>query len=231
MNRLFTGTVYQIRNQITDMEYIGSTLDYFRRIRAHSRRLVRNVHENAKLQGDYNEYGSDTFTVAPIASYTTRSEKWCEYVIRNLENQYMKKSKKSYNQIYPSSSLRGELNQEIKIEPITDKAYEGSEENKFKLDEVSQFGKAPLLKDYLTSKEILTGLKKRRVGVSTIEIPDEYKMKGRTAIRSAEIKVIRKMIADKKKDSEIAKAIGASLHSTMYIIKQIKACKKLKWEK
>jgi len=53
----------------------------------------------------------------------------------------------------------------------------------------------------------------------------------KSLIRSAEIKLIRKMVGQNKTPSEISKALGKSLHSIMYITKQIKAGKKLKYEK
>lgn len=55
--------------------------------------------------------------------------------------------------------------------------------------------------------------------------------KKRTALRSAEIKLIRKMLEEKKSINAMAKALGTNRFAVQYIVKQIKAGKELMHEK
>lgn len=55
------GYIYQIENLVTHQSYIGQTVDYNRRIKAHINQLRRNVHENPKLQSAWNKYGEQEF--------------------------------------------------------------------------------------------------------------------------------------------------------------------------
>lgn len=48
--------VYQIYNPITNKRYIGSSIDVYRRIKEHRRRLKSNRHENKHLQNAWNKY-------------------------------------------------------------------------------------------------------------------------------------------------------------------------------
>ena len=53
--------VYQIRNTINGMVYIGSSMDISTRWREHKYDLRMNNHRNQHLQNAYNKYGKDAF--------------------------------------------------------------------------------------------------------------------------------------------------------------------------
>lgn len=50
--------VYEIKNTITGFRYIGSTMNFNKRVSAHQSELRRYVHGNWKLQEDYRIFGS-----------------------------------------------------------------------------------------------------------------------------------------------------------------------------
>ena len=61
-NQYFGKTgVYQIRNIINEMVYIGSSIDIATRWREHEYDLRTNQHRNKHLQNAYNKYGKDAF--------------------------------------------------------------------------------------------------------------------------------------------------------------------------
>lgn len=53
--------IYKIVNIVNGKIYIGSTINYKRRISAHLSRLNKNEHHSIKLQNSYNKYGIDNF--------------------------------------------------------------------------------------------------------------------------------------------------------------------------
>ena len=57
--RFFVMVIYKISNTINDRIYIGSAVDFKRRIYVHKHRLLNNKH-NIILQNHVNKYGIDT---------------------------------------------------------------------------------------------------------------------------------------------------------------------------
>jgi len=53
--------IYKITNMINDKFYIGSTINFDKRIYNHISKLNNNSHYNFYLQNDWNRYGSDNF--------------------------------------------------------------------------------------------------------------------------------------------------------------------------
>jgi group I intron endonuclease len=54
--------VYIITNILNNYYYIGSSKDVYRRLREHKNNLLKNQHENNRLQNGFNSYGLDNFT-------------------------------------------------------------------------------------------------------------------------------------------------------------------------
>lgn len=53
--------IYKIVNLVNNKFYVGSAIDYNRRLREHKSMLLNNVHTNPHLQNSYNKYGKDSF--------------------------------------------------------------------------------------------------------------------------------------------------------------------------
>lgn len=53
--------IYEIRNLVNGKRYIGSTINFARRKRAHWNLLKRNVHPNRHLQCSWNKHNADSF--------------------------------------------------------------------------------------------------------------------------------------------------------------------------
>lgn len=53
--------VYQIRNLISNKVYIGSTVEFKRRISHHIYTLIKGIHHSRHLQRSFNKYGSENF--------------------------------------------------------------------------------------------------------------------------------------------------------------------------
>lgn len=56
-----TSGIYSIRNLVNDKIYIGSAVNFDRRIAAHFSTLRRNCHKNPHLQNSFNKYGEESF--------------------------------------------------------------------------------------------------------------------------------------------------------------------------
>jgi group I intron endonuclease len=73
--------IYCIWNNITEKCYIGSSIDYNRRIRQHLRLLKRNVHNNKYLQNAWNKYEEKNFDIFILKVSTKENllndEQWC----------------------------------------------------------------------------------------------------------------------------------------------------------
>lgn len=63
---MLTG-VYLIRNIISKMDYVGSSIDITKRFSAHKRALNRNSHPNTHLQNAWNKYGEVAFEFVVVA--------------------------------------------------------------------------------------------------------------------------------------------------------------------
>ena len=60
--------IYQIRNLVTDMRYVGSTgAGFGRRFLQHRRSLVHGVAANNHLQASWNKHGPEAFVFEPLA--------------------------------------------------------------------------------------------------------------------------------------------------------------------
>lgn len=55
--------VYRITNKLNGKTYIGSTINFKKRIRSHFYNLRKNVHGNRHLQNSFNKHGEDSFIV------------------------------------------------------------------------------------------------------------------------------------------------------------------------
>lgn len=55
------GYIYSIRNVVNDKVYIGATRQIKKRFVDHKRKLKKRVHENRRIQLEYNLYGENSF--------------------------------------------------------------------------------------------------------------------------------------------------------------------------
>lgn len=82
-----TSGVYQIRNEINDCFYIGSSKDIYKRFKRHKYELNNQTHHNYHLQQDWNLYGESAFSLVLVEETTDRYE--CEqYWIDHLNPEY-----------------------------------------------------------------------------------------------------------------------------------------------
>ena len=58
--------IYKITNQINGKVYIGQTINYKKRSKAHFSYLVSNKHHNMYLQNAFNKHGKDAFAIELI---------------------------------------------------------------------------------------------------------------------------------------------------------------------
>lgn len=63
-DRKRTAYVYAIVHTETNNAYIGSTVDFEKRVGSHWKLLDLNAHTNRYLQRAYNEYGKGKFAIA-----------------------------------------------------------------------------------------------------------------------------------------------------------------------
>lgn len=84
-------SVYSIRNKYNSRAYIGSTVNYERRIKRHIQTLKTNQHKNRKLQRDFIRYGgSDAFEVTELCRASTQKQilRFEQVFIDGQENPY-----------------------------------------------------------------------------------------------------------------------------------------------
>src|SRR5258708_3182817 len=64
------GTIYGIVNDQTGLVYIGSTLNFVIRKRAHLYELRKGIHHSASLQSDFSRYGEAAFRFVTLEIVT-----------------------------------------------------------------------------------------------------------------------------------------------------------------
>jgi group I intron endonuclease len=58
--------VYEIKNLVTGIRYVGSSKKVMTRLKEHRRELVAGCHHSAALQNAWNKYGAEKFKFALI---------------------------------------------------------------------------------------------------------------------------------------------------------------------
>lgn len=53
--------IYYVRNKVTKKEYVGASTDIRMRLSKHMNQLFRGVHNNKRMQEEFNQYGLDNF--------------------------------------------------------------------------------------------------------------------------------------------------------------------------
>lgn len=98
--------IYFIQNLITENVYVGSSVDVYRRMKAHKIQLQNNRHGNIKLQRAFNKHGEENFQffciekVTDLESLISREQYWIDY---------MKSCKEGYNCRPKAESNRGRI--------------------------------------------------------------------------------------------------------------------------
>jgi group I intron endonuclease len=82
--KLQLGGVYLIRNTVTDMGYIGGTVNFHHRWLDHRSALRRGSHINRFLQRAWDKYGEDTFEFSEIITVPLNSTLLAEQLILDL---------------------------------------------------------------------------------------------------------------------------------------------------
>lgn len=81
--------VYKIQNIKNDKFYIGSTIDFDKRINVHFYKLKRNIHHSIIFQRAYNKYGREVFKASVLEECNLDTLKEREqYYIDTLKPQY-----------------------------------------------------------------------------------------------------------------------------------------------
>lgn len=70
------GYVYMIQNIINNKIYVGSTINYDKRQKAHIRSLRGGYHDNRLLQQDFDLYGEDSFKIKQLCETNTEAERF-----------------------------------------------------------------------------------------------------------------------------------------------------------
>jgi group I intron endonuclease len=158
--------IYKITNKINSKFYIGSTINFDRRIKDHFRRLKNNNHHSIKLQNSYNKYGEENFIVEIL-----------EYVsdINNLissEQKWMDSENPTLN-----VTLIAGLNSHIGLKR--------SDETRLKISE-SLKGKSPTIETRNKIRETLTGRKLTEEHKENIKSGKENSETFLTSLKSTE---------------------------------------------
>jgi group I intron endonuclease len=66
--------VYAIKNIVTGMSYVGSTIDWKHRKSSHLSLLRRGMHHSQWLQRAWNKYGESSFIFIPCFNVSSREE-------------------------------------------------------------------------------------------------------------------------------------------------------------
>lgn len=69
-----TAGVYRIRNRVTGMAYVGSTVALEQRIKQHLRKLRRGVHANGRLQNAWQADGASAFVFGLLETTPATNE-------------------------------------------------------------------------------------------------------------------------------------------------------------
>lgn len=80
------GYVYSITNIDNGKKYIGSTVNYNKRKRAHLNGLRGSYHDNRLLQQDFDAYGEDSFVFKIICKTESEEERF--QIEENLIKQF-----------------------------------------------------------------------------------------------------------------------------------------------
>ncbi len=155
--------VYCITCLVNNKKYIGSSVSIKDRYYHHNTALKANKHINKKLQKDYNEFGTDLFTVniieeiEDVTKLTERERYWIEFLETNKED-------KGYNCSLPKTDTqRGKHSKEtIELQRKNKLEYIENNKEKFysdlsKIDRTkikSPFRKAIIATNIETNKEI-----------------------------------------------------------------------------
>lgn len=125
MQRKILSCVYEIRNTRNNKRYIGSTVNFKRRIGKHKWALKNNIHKNKALQRDYNYYGADVFEYKILKKCKPSQLKEYEqdYIDLYLFDCYNRKAavsqKRQYERYLEEISFTGAQSDEI-LEPLID---------------------------------------------------------------------------------------------------------------
>jgi group I intron endonuclease len=92
--------IYQIQNIVNNKCYIGSSVNFYRRMNAHYNKLIKNKHCNKKLQNAWNKYEKKNFVIniLEIIEFPTnlvKSEK--RNLIMQKEQYWVNLLKPNYN--------------------------------------------------------------------------------------------------------------------------------------
>ena len=87
---LKTTGIYQIKNLINGKIYIGSSINCKSRCRNHYNNLLKNNHDNNKLQNSWNKYNPNDFEVSVLEIVTDKNNLLCreQYYIDSLKPFY-----------------------------------------------------------------------------------------------------------------------------------------------
>ena len=75
--------VYAIHNDVTDLYYVGSTVNFSKRKTSHYNLLRKGCHSNKHLQQDYNTYGEEHFNIYVLQSVENEEQ------LKPLEEKYI----------------------------------------------------------------------------------------------------------------------------------------------
>lgn len=84
------GIVYSIKNNVYNLQYIGQSVEYEKRKRAHLNMLRSGSHFNHRLQKDWNELGEESFSFHVLEEVCSEDigEKEMEIINSNWGNLY-----------------------------------------------------------------------------------------------------------------------------------------------
>jgi group I intron endonuclease len=201
--------IYCIINIKNGKKYIGSAVDYNRRVRRHLNFLRKNYHHSNKLQKSFNRYGEENFKfkvleeVVKISDLIEREQFWLdkekpEYnmtLIAGLNSHLgLKRSEETKKKI--SEALKGRKLSDEHINGmragLTGKTH--SEETKLK--RIESMRKSELVKKAYKSEERKEKTKKTRIANGGYIVTDEMKKK------------ISETLKSKNLQSAISKKIG-----------------------
>jgi len=69
-------TIYSIKNTKNGKRYVGSSINFLNRTRAHLQLLKDNKHINSKLQRSYNKYGKENFIIEILEEFENTTKEF-----------------------------------------------------------------------------------------------------------------------------------------------------------
>lgn len=188
--------IYKIFNTLNGKSYVGSTINYNRRIKRHFFLLKENRHHSIKLQNSYNKYGKDNFKheiieFSSVDDLIINEQKWINILNPELNmtlvaglNSHLglKRSEETKKKI--SNSLIGRSLSEEHKESVRKTLTGRSLSEEHKLNIKNGLNNSEKFKLSRENKELYQKIKQTRIDNNSYIISEEVKQKISETLKS-----------------------------------------------